>query len=47
MRFVSSTELVAFIPASDVTVAETSQIMVASPPPGGGSSGPMTFTADP
>jgi len=46
-RFVSATEVVAFIPASDVSAAGSSQVVVASPSPGGGTSGPVAFTVAP
>lgn len=45
-RFVSATELVAFIPASDVATAGTPQVAVTSPVPGGGTSGTVTFTVN-
>lgn len=44
--FVSATELVAFIPASDVAIAGTPQITVTSPAPGGGTSSGVTFTVN-
>lgn len=43
-RFVSSTELVAYIPASDLAVAGTPAVTVTSPLPGGGTSAAVTFT---
>ena len=42
--FVSSTELQAAIPASDVTTAGNVNITVFTPAPGGGESGPVQFT---
>lgn len=42
--FVSSTELRASIAASDVTTPRTLAVTVFTPPPGGGTSAPMTFT---
>ncbi|MCP4412469.1 MAG: hypothetical protein GY808_07860, partial [Gammaproteobacteria bacterium] len=41
---VSSTELTATIPASDLTTAGTYDITVVNPAPGGGTSDPQTFT---
>jgi hypothetical protein len=45
--FVSSTELVAYVPASDVATAGTAEITVASPSPGGGTSGAAELTVAP
>jgi hypothetical protein len=42
--FVSSTQLTAAIPASDVATAGTANVTVFNPVPGGGESGAVTFT---
>jgi len=42
--FVSSTQLAAAIPASDIAVAGTAQVTVFNPAPGGGTSNAQTFT---
>jgi hypothetical protein len=42
--FASATELVAYVPASDLAAAGSAEIAVASPAPGGGTSGAATFT---
>jgi hypothetical protein len=42
--FVSSTQLTATIPASDIAVAGTAQVRVFTPTPGGGTSSALTFT---
>jgi hypothetical protein len=42
--FVSSSQLVAIIPASDLAAAATLNITVTNPTPGGGTSGQKTFT---
>ena len=42
--FVSSTQLTAAIPASDVATAGTANVTVFNPAPGGGESGAATFT---
>jgi hypothetical protein len=42
--FVSSTQLTAAIPASDVATAGTANVTVFNPAPGGGESGAVTFT---
>jgi uncharacterized repeat protein (TIGR01451 family) len=42
--FVSATELIAVIPAADLTTVGTDPITVVSPTPGGGTSAPQTFT---
>src|SRR5512143_1125197 len=42
--FVSSTQLTAAIPASDLAVAGTTQVTVYNPAPGGGTSNAQTFT---
>jgi copper(I)-binding protein len=42
--FVSSTQLTATIPASDVATAGTANVTVFNPTPGGGESGAVTFT---
>lgn len=44
--FVSTTELRATIPASDLASAGTAQVRVFNPAPGGGASNPQTFTID-
>lgn len=46
-RFVSPTELIAYVPASDVAAAGTASVTVASPAPGGGASTAATFTVAP
>ena len=46
-NFVSSTELSATIPASDLTTAGTAQVRVFTPAPGGGTSGAAPFTIVP
>jgi len=43
-NFVSSTQLAAEIPASDITVPGTAIVTVFNPAPGGGTSNPLTFT---
>jgi hypothetical protein len=45
--FVSSTQLTAAIPATDIPFAGTAQITVFSPAPGGGTSGALSFTITP
>lgn len=45
--FVSSTQLTASIPASDIAVAGSALVRVVNPAPGGGTSGPLTFTINP
>lgn len=45
--FVSSTQLRALIPASDVAATGAAQVTVFNPPPGGGSSSVMSFTITP
>ncbi len=45
--FVSSTELTATIPASDLTIAGMFNITVFNPAPGGGTSNTQTFTVSP
>lgn len=45
--FASATELVAYVPASDLAAAGSAQVTVASPAPGGGASGAATFTVGP
>jgi List-Bact-rpt repeat protein/HYDIN/CFA65/VesB family protein len=45
--FVSSTELRAAIPASDIATAGTAQVTVFTPSPGGGTSDALTFTITP
>jgi hypothetical protein len=45
--FVSSTALVAHVPASDVAATGSAEIAVASPMPGGGSSDTVAFTVNP
>jgi hypothetical protein len=42
--FVSSTQLTAAIPASDIATAGTANVTVFNPAPGGGESGAVTFT---
>jgi hypothetical protein len=42
--FVSSTQLTAVIPASDLTVPGSAPVTVVSPAPGGGTSGSLSFT---
>jgi hypothetical protein len=46
-RFVSSTELVAFIPADDIAAAGSATITVKNPEPGGGVSTGVTFDVGP
>jgi uncharacterized protein (TIGR03437 family) len=45
--FVSSTQLTAAIPASDVATVGTAQVTVFNPAPGGGTSAALTFTINP
>jgi hypothetical protein len=45
--FVSSTQLTAAIPASDIAAAGTAQVTVFNPTPGGGTSAAQTFTITP
>lgn len=45
--FVSTTQLNAAIPASDVVAAGTANVSVTTPAPGGGAAGPVTFTITP
>jgi hypothetical protein len=42
-RFVSPSQLSAQIPAEEIRIAQTHQVTVASPPPGGGVSNPVPF----
>ena len=44
--YVRGTRLRASIPASDVAVAGIFPVVVYTPPPGGGTSGILTFTVD-
>ncbi|MBI4746114.1 MAG: M4 family metallopeptidase, partial [Deltaproteobacteria bacterium] len=44
--FVSSTQLYAAVTSADIASAGTAQVTVFNPSPGGGSSGPSTFTID-
>jgi len=46
-RFVNAGQLTAIITAADTSVAGTPQVSVATPAPGGGTSGSMTFTVKP
>jgi hypothetical protein len=46
-RFTSATQLVAFIPASDVASAGSASVTVTSPSPGGGTSTAATFPVNP
>jgi hypothetical protein len=46
-KFVSATQLIAYIPASDIASAGTAQITVVNLAPAGGTSGPLTFTVTP
>jgi hypothetical protein len=46
-KFVSSTDLVAYVPASDVAAAGSAEITVASPSPGGGTSSAAAFAVNP
>ena len=46
-RYVSATELVAYVPASDVAAAGSAEVAVWSATPGGGTSGGATFTVNP
>ncbi len=46
-RFVSSTTLVAYVPASDVAGAGSADVTVVTPSPGGGTSGAAAFTVSP
>ena len=46
-KFVSSTDLVAYVPASDVATAGSAEITVASPSPGGGTSSGAAFAVNP
>ncbi len=43
-NFVSSTRLTATIPAGDIAAPGTASVTAVSPPPGGGTSNPVTFT---
>lgn len=45
--FVSSTQLQAAIPASDIATAGTAQVTVFNPPPGGNTSNALTFNVNP
>lgn len=45
--FVSATELIAVIPAADLTTSGTATLTVVNPGPGGGTSNSATFTIDP
>ena len=42
--FVSSTQLQAAIAAADIAIVGTAQVSVSTPPPGGGTSAPLTIT---
>ena len=44
--FVSATQLMASIPASDIAAAGTAQVTVFNPSPGGGASSALTFTVN-
>jgi trimeric autotransporter adhesin len=44
--FVSSTQLTAAIPATDIAAAGTDQVTVVNPAPGGGASNALTFTVN-
>jgi photosystem II stability/assembly factor-like uncharacterized protein len=44
--FVNSGQLMAMVPASDITVAGTANVTVTNPGPGGGTSNALTFTID-
>ena len=46
-KFVSSTQLIAYIPASDIAAAGTPQVTVVNPAPAGGASTALTFTVAP
>lgn len=45
--FISATQLQATIPASDIALAGSALVRVVNPAPGGGTSGPLTFTINP
>jgi hypothetical protein len=45
-RFISSTELQAFLPASDIAETATHSITVVNPPPGGGVSNSLTLSVN-
>ncbi len=45
--YLSTTQLTASIPPSDLVNVGTAQVNVFNPPPGGGTSGPLTFTINP
>jgi hypothetical protein len=42
--FVSGSQIVAIIPASDLATGGTANVTVTNPPPGGGTSSQVTFT---
>lgn len=44
--FVSSTQLTAQVPASDITIAGTENVTISNPSPGGGTSGALTFSVN-
>jgi len=46
-KFISSSQLEASIPATDVSATGTAQVRVTTPAPGGGTSSALTFTIDP
>ncbi len=46
-KFVTTTQLNAVIPASDVVTSGTANVSVSTPTPGGGAAGPVTFTITP
>ena len=45
--YISSTQLTAAIPATDIATAGTASVTVFNPTPGGGTSGALTFTINP
>jgi hypothetical protein len=43
---VTSTQIIATVPAADIATSGTSNVTVTNPPPGGGTSGPQAFTVN-
>jgi hypothetical protein len=46
-KFVNSSQLIAYIPASDIAAAGTPQVTVVNPAPAGGASAPLAFNVAP
>jgi len=46
-KYISSTQLIAYIPASDIATPQTASVTVFNPAPAGGTSNPLSFTINP